>query len=206
MRLEIERTDDIVKCVYDGELPYNTAISVSPGTEVVYVKDGNVAAVVGEGVSEINSAGALKAVFGKCKVKQQLYSVNRGKQFIVLWGTGGIGYRDKKGELKKAGANGSYRFAVDNSSALLRRFGYPEIITESDVKEQLKGIVTGAVKEAVVAAIDKDGYNVGGRTGAVQKKAQEKLEKIFADYGLFLDALLIEEVTDTYGETGNEEE
>ena len=117
MRLEIERTDDIVKRVYDGELPYNTAISVSPGTEVVYVKDGSVAAVVGEGVSEINSAGALKAVFGKCKVKQQLYSVNRGKQFIVLWGTGGIGYRDKKGELKKAGANGSYRFAVDNSSA-----------------------------------------------------------------------------------------
>lgn len=206
MRLEIEKTDDIVKRVYDGELPYNTTVTVPPGTEAVYVKDGVVAAVIGEGVGEINPASALKAVFKRCKTRQQLYGVNRGKQFIVLWGTGGIGYRDKNGELRKAGANGSYRFAVDNAAALLRRFGYPEIISQDDVKAQLKGIVTGAVKEAVVAAIDKDGYNVGGRTGAVQKKAQEKLEKVFADYGLFLDALLIEEVTDTYGEAGNEEE
>lgn len=205
MKLQIDRTEDIAKCVYDGQLPYNTAVSVPMGTEAVYIKNGTVAALLREGATVVNGAGALKAAFTKCKDSQKIFSVNRSKPFTVLWGTGGIGYTGKNGETKVAGSNGFYRFTTDNAAALLRRFGYADTITADDVKKQLNGAVTGAAKEEVLRAINGGGYNVGAQTSAIQECVQRKLEKIFADYGLFLDCIAIEEVTDVYG-GGNGEE
>lgn len=207
MKIQIDNLQDVAKCVYDDRLPYNTVVEVSGGVEAVYLRGGAVEGVLREGKSTVNGAGALKTLLTRSKENSRLFAVNRSKQFTVLWGTGGIGFTDKGGKQKTAGASGSYQFAVDNSQALLRKFGYPDLLTLDDVRAQLKGIVTGTVKEFVLAAINKYGYNVGGRTGVIQKQAQEKLEGIFADYGLFLDLLLIDEVTDVYfEEDGNGEE
>lgn len=204
MKLQIENIEDIAKCVYDGELPYNTSVSVPAGYEVLHLCGGELVSVVREGTSVINSAGFLKSLT-RCKKNSRLFVVSRARQFSVLWGTGGIGFYDKKGNLRLAGANGTYQFAVDNAQALLRKFGYADIITAETVKNHMKGMVTGVVKEQVLAAIDKGGYNVGGKTGEIQQHVQARLEKVFADYGLFLDVILIDEVSDTYeGQDGKE--
>lgn len=197
MKLDIESIEDVAKCVFDGTLGYNVTVTVPAGMEALYLRNGAVINVLREGESVINNANLLKAAFTRCKETSRIFALNRSKQFTALWGTGGIGFYDKKGNLKLAGANGSYQFAVDNAQALLRKFGYPDCITAETVKNQLKGIVTGVVKEQVLAAIDKGGYNVGGRTGSIQAQVQTRLEKVFSEYGLFLDMILIDEVTDT---------
>lgn len=203
MRISVQATDDVAKRVYDGALAYNTVVDVPTGMEAVHVKGGAVCSIVREGVGKINLAGGLKGMT-KCRDVQQLYVVNRCKPFEVLWGTGGIPFTAKDGRTGTAGANGSYTFVVDNSSALLRKFGYGEAITVTDVKLMLKPIVTSAVKQAVLSAIEK-GYNVGARTDGVQRELQEKLEREFDSFGLFLDAVRIEEISDVIGGADGEE-
>ena len=94
---------------------------------------------------------------------------------------------------------------MDNPSALLRKFGFPEVISVTDVKMKLKPEVTGAVKEAVMAAIESGVYNVGAKTDEIRVRVQEKLERVFNEYGLFLDVIRIEEVTGFYGGGDGEE-
>ena len=203
MRLSVSATEDVARRIYDGALGYNTVLDVPTGMEAVHVKGGAVCSVVREGVGKINLAGALKGMT-KCRDSQQIYVVNRCKQFEVLWGTGGIPFTAKDGAAGSAGANGSYTFVVDNASALLRKFGYAEVITVTDVKAMLKPIVTSAVKQSVLAAIN-GGYNIGAHTDGICRELREKLEKEFDGFGLFLDAVRIEEISDVLGGNGSEE-
>lgn len=204
MRLKLKASENVAERVYDGFLAYNTTLDVPAGANAVYIKDGAVEAVLGEGSSSVNAANPFKAM-ARCKTAQQIYVVNRTKQFEALWGTGGIPFTDKTGKAATAGANGSYAFAVDNPSALLRKFGFPEVISVTDVKIKLKPFVTSAVKEAVMTAIESGVFNVGARTDEIRAHVQEKLENVFNEYGLFLDVIRIEEVTGFYG-GGNGEE
>ena len=204
MRLKLQASENVAERVYDGALGYNAVIDVPVGADAVYIRDGAVEAVLGEGSSTVNAANPFKALT-RCKERQQIYVVNRTKQFETLWGTGGIPFSDRSGKAATAGANGSYAFAVDNPSALLRKFGFPEVISVTDVKMKLKPEVTGAVKEAVMAAIESGVYNVGAKTDEIRVRVQEKLERVFNEYGLFLDVIRIEEVTGFYGGGDGEE-
>ncbi|MCI9032320.1 MAG: hypothetical protein HFK09_07405 [Clostridia bacterium] len=203
MRFAVQATEDVAKRVYDGTLAYNTIVDVPTGMEAVHIKGGTVCSVVREGSGKINLAQGLKGL-AKCRELQQIYVVNRCKQFEVLWGTGGIPFMSKDGKKGVAGANGSYTFVVDNSSALLRKFGYEEVITATDVKIMLKPVVVSAVRQAVLSAID-GGYNIGARTDGIRGEIQEKLEKEFDGFGLFLDAVRIEEISDVFGGKDDEE-
>lgn len=204
MKLQLETTDEIAQCVYEGNLPYNTTLVVPLGFCAAVVKGGEITEVLREGEKKINLAGGLKTVFTRCNEIRRIFLVNVTKPFRVLWGTGGIRYKDKNGEECVAGANGWYTFVADNAAALLRKFGFESPLTESMVKAQMKAFVLSAVKTQVLACLGKSAP-AGAKTDEVTEAVQKKLETEFDGYGLFLDKFFIEEITDV-GRQGEDDE
>lgn len=188
----------VAKKIFSGRLEYNSTVRVPSGTEAVFFMSGQAVEVLRSGEHTVLGKRGLFLKKSPNEVAE-IYAVDRIKQFSCLWGVGGVSVRID-GETRQIGANGEFLFTVDNSLALLRKFGMKEEISAADVRAQLKGIITGVVKEQVIRLLESGAINIGGRADELKNAVEKRLMSEFLDAGLFLDAFLVEDVqlTDEY--------
>lgn len=195
MKIKLEKTEYIAALAFEDKLSGSVTISVPSGCEALFTENGEITAVLGEGENKVAVSAKGNGLFSKSAVG--IYLMNRTKQYSLLWGTGGIAFMNRLGEKSVAGASGNYEYALDNSAALMRKFGFPSKIENGDIRLAMKTRVSSAVKEAVLSAIESGAYNVGAKLTDLEKSIMNKLEKSFTEYGLFLDRFIVEEITDS---------
>lgn len=153
-------------------------------------------------VSE-NKQNFLTKLFSKKEVSENcdIYYVNRIVQLENMWGTPNrIDIFDKTYDLHTSvGANGSYKFSVNNSMKLFSKvMGSSDILTQEMIREFFKLLLNMEIRNALASVFKqqefglKDIATVTAQEKEIALQIKHILEPLFEEYGVSLDQFIIQ--------------
>ena len=145
----------------------------------------------------------FQLLFKNDKVSEdcQIYYINRVAQLENKWGTPNkIDVYDKNFDLHTfVGANGSYKFSVNNSMKLFAKVqGASELLTQEMVKEFFQSELNVEIRNAIATVFVKNKYGINDiavittKEKKIAAELKEILLPIFSEYGVEVDKFFIE--------------
>jgi|GEM_PF-3379302 len=130
-----------------------------------------------------------------------IYYVNRVVQLENKWGTPNkIDVYDKGYDMHTSvGANGSYKFSINNSMKLFSKVqGSNQNLTQEMVREFFRSELNVEIRNAIATVFLKNKYGLDDIAVITTKEKQiaaqlkEILQPLFDDYGVYIDKFFIE--------------
>mgnify|MGYP000904572056 CR=1 FL=1 len=130
-----------------------------------------------------------------------IYYINRVAQLENKWGTPNkIDVYDKSYDMQThVGANGAYKFSINNSIKLFSKVqGANEFLTQDMVKEFFKSELNVEIRNAIATVFLKNKYGLDDIATITTKEKQiaeqikDIISPIFADYGVAIEKFFIE--------------
>ena len=188
----------------DGDqIMYGSKLTVRESQVAIFVNKGQIADVFMPGLYTLSASNLpiltklLSLPYGfKSPFYAEVYYVNT-KQFTnQKWGTSNpITMRDKEFGTIRLRGYGSYSFKVENAELFLKEvFGTNASYQTEDIEQYLKSMlvsnISDTIAESKIGALD-----LASNLGEFNKLAKEKLTEDFAQLGLKLVNLIIENVS-----------
>ncbi len=130
-----------------------------------------------------------------------IYYINRVAQLENKWGTPNkIDVYDKKYDMHTdVGANGSYKFSIDNSMKLFSKVqGSHQELTQEMVKDFFKSELNQEIRNTIAKVFLKNKYGLDDiqiittKEKEIANQLKELLEPVFSEYGVTLNKFFIE--------------
>lgn len=205
----IEWTDDTSNTLvyrfprYGNEIKNGAMLTVREGQKAVLVNEGELADVFDPGLYKLETANLpiLSSLQGwkhgfNSPFKAEVYFFNTTQVTDMKWGLRNpLMIRDKEFGVVRLRAFGSYAFRVADASTLLSEIvGTDGHFTVEEIQGQLKNLIVTSfasiVSQSGIPVLDlAANYDDFGRF------LQEKIGPSFADYGLSLESMLVENIS-----------
>lgn len=154
-------------------------------------------------VVNTKGAGFLSKLLKKEKTitNCDIYYINRVAQLENKWGTPNkIDVYDKKYDMHTdVGANGSYKFSIDNSMKLFSKVqGSHQELTQEMVKDFFKSELNQEIRNTIAKVFLKNKYGLDDiqiittKEKEIANQLKELLEPVFSEYGVTLNKFFIE--------------
>ncbi|MEC9485649.1 MAG: SPFH domain-containing protein [Candidatus Izemoplasma sp.] len=130
-----------------------------------------------------------------------IYYINRTAQLENKWGTPNkIDVYDKKYDMHTdVGANGSYKFSIDNSMKLFSKVqGSHQELTQEMVKDFFKSELNQEIRNTIAKVFLKNKYGLDDiqiittKEKEIANQLKELLNPVFTEYGVTLNKFFIE--------------
>ncbi len=200
-----DSTDTIVyKYPMDGrQIQYGSKLTVRASQVAVFLNKGKIADVFGPGMYALQTSNLpiftqlMSWGYGfKSPFYADVYFINT-KQFTnQRWGTSNpITMRDKDFGTIRIRGYGNYAFKVENPEVFMKElFGTNSTFSTEDINSYLKSIIVSSISDTIaeskISALD-----IASNLIEFSKVAQESLAETFANLGLQLTKLVIENIS-----------
>lgn len=200
-----DSTDTIVyKYPMDGrKIQYGSKLTVRASQAAVFLNKGKIADVFGPGMYALQTSNLpiftqlMSWGYGfKSPFYADVYFINT-KQFTnQRWGTSNpITMRDKDFGTIRIRGYGNYAFKVENPEVFMKElFGTNSTFSTDDINQYLKSIIVSSISDTIaeskISALD-----IASNLIEFSKVASESLAETFANLGLKLTKLVIENIS-----------
>lgn len=194
----------VYKYPMDGrQIQYGSKLTVRESQEAVFLNKGKIADVFKPGMYTLQTSNLpiftqlMSWGYGfKSPFYADVYFINT-KQFTNLkWGTSNpITMRDKDFGTIRLRGYGTYAFKVEDSALFMKElFGTNNLYTTDDISNYLKSIIVSSISDTIaeskISALD-----IASNLIEFSKVASETLSETFANLGLKLKNLVIENIS-----------
>ena len=200
-----DSTDTIVyKYPMDGrQIQYGSKLTVRSSQVAVFLNKGKIADIFGPGMYALQTSNLpiftqlMSWGYGfKSPFYADVYFINT-KQFTnQRWGTSNpITMRDRDFGTIRIRGYGNYAFKVENPEVFMKElFGTNSTFSTDDINSYLKSIIVSSISDTIaeskISALD-----IASNLIEFSKVAQESLAETFANLGLQLTKLVIENIS-----------
>ncbi len=194
----------VYKYPMDGrQIQYGSKLTVRESQVAVFLNKGKIADVFGPGMYTLQTSNLpiftqlMSWPYGfKSPFYADVYFVNTKQYTNQKWGTSNpITMRDKDFGTIRLRGYGNYAFRVENAETFLKElFGTNSTFTTDDISSYLKSIIVSSISDTIaeskISALD-----IASNLLEFSKVATETLKEDFANLGLSLTKLVIENIS-----------
>ncbi len=200
--LELNITGGAFIAEQTEEISENITLIVPPSCEAVFVENGAVLGVFGEGKHDFTEKkGFFARLFGKRNtVISHIYCVNKSVPILGYWGTPSrIEFREREtGIPVSAGLCGTYRVFVDNTLKLLKNLlGLGKALDADAIADYYGSEISSVVRDRffkLVTGGDIPFFELAGNLSELAALIRGDVDKILIDAGLKTAAFTVDSV------------
>lgn len=187
----------------DFEIQYGASLTVRDSQMALFVNEGKVADVFGAGMYKLTTQTLPVLTYlqnwdklFESPFKSDVYFFSTRTQLDQKWGTPNpITIRDKEFGLVRLRAFGIYSYHIVDPKAFYQKIsGTRDLYTRDELEGQLRNTMVAGMTdlfgESGVAFID-----MAANQDEFGKAMKAKMEPVFADFGLALDSLVVQNVS-----------
>lgn len=187
----------------DFEIQYGASLTVRDSQQALFVNEGKVADVFGPGMYKLTTQTLPVLTYlqnwdklFESPFKSDVYFYSTRTQLDQKWGTPNpITIRDKEFGLVRLRAFGIYSYHIVDPKVFYQKIsGTRDIYTRDELEGQLRNTMVAGMTdlfgESGVAFID-----MAANQDEFGKAMKAKMEPVFADFGLALDSLVVQNVS-----------
>lgn len=173
-----------------SRLAYDATVIVGPGCQVLYYVNGALSNLLDPGRYCINPKKERRE-----NNSIALVGVNRGKNFSLVWGVGGIPYRDKESRAEaEIGMNGEYVIQILQPAKLYAAFGKADI-APAEIASKMRAKLAETLKTQLSKQLGSYSYlNIQSAQSEIAETARNAFrEELFA-LGIDLKSFALKEI------------